>query len=364
MYIYVYNKALELIGVTDQVTSLMWTKRFPLDDTFTAVFPVSENNLKLIRPQVIIEIPGRYSGIITHRNLSSTKGVISVSGRSFDGMLKIRAIADGTYTDTLMTIIDKNIGEVVKNTDRRFECTYVDKSIDCEKLDRETITYMNLGDYVSKICEEKMLLIRSEIIHGEQNQIRIYARKCSDRSINQSENDPVVFSELYGNVNSMDAIYSEEGGINSAFIYSESEADTVASWKGEFGGGIGYSRREGVYQIDPVITYNYSVNEAGDIVWYPVLNRTKTEQRASDFFKNNCSEFTDCIETTARLDSDYAERFDVGDIMTIYSSRFGISEDLRITEISESFTINGLSINVTFGEPMKCLKQMIGIPHK
>ena len=92
MYIYVYNKALELVGVTDQVTSLMWTKRFPLNDTFTAIFPASENNLKLIRPQAIIEMPGRYSGIITHRSLSGTKGVISVSGCSFDGMLDRKSV--------------------------------------------------------------------------------------------------------------------------------------------------------------------------------------------------------------------------------------------------------------------------------
>ena len=360
MDMYVYNKALDLIGVTDQVTSLMWTKRYPLGDTFTAVFPANENNLKLIRPQMIIEIPGRYSGIITHRSMSGTKGVINVSGCSFDGMLSSRAIADGSYTDTLLTIVDKNLGEAVKNTKRRFECTYVDKTVDCAKLDRETITYMNLGDYASKICNENDLLIRSEIEHGEQNKIRIYARKCADRSINQSENDPVVFSELYSNVSSMDIVYSEEGSINSAFIYSEGESDTVASWKGEFGSGTGYSRREGVYQIDPVIVYDYKLNGEGDIVWYPVLDSAKTAARASDYFKNNCSEFTDCVETAVRLDADYAERFDVGDVVTVYSSRFGISEDLRMTEISESFTVGGLSINVTFGEPTKCLKQMIG----
>ena len=360
MDMYVYNKALDLIGVTDQVTSLMWTKRYPLGDTFTAVFPANENNLKLIRPQMIIEIPGRYSGIITHRSMSGTKGVINVSGCSFDGMLNSRAIADGSYTDSLLTIIDKNLGEAVKNTKRRFECTYVDKTVDCAKLDRETITYMNLGDYASKICNENGLLLRSEIEHGDRNKIRIYARKSADRSIHQDANAPVVFSELYDNVSSMDTIYSEEGSINSAFIYSEAESDTVAAWQGEFGDGEGYSRREGVYQIDPVIVYDYKLNKDGDTIWYPVLDRVRTAQRASDFFKNNCSEFTDCIDATVKLDADYAKRFDVGDIVTVYSSRFGISQDARITEISESFTTSGLSINVTFGEPMKCLKQMIG----
>ncbi|MGN0604593.1 MAG: hypothetical protein ACI4I2_11515 [Oscillospiraceae bacterium] len=270
-------------------------------------------------------------------------------------------MADGSYTDTLLTIVDKNLGEAVKNPDRRYEHTYVDKTVDCTNLNRETVTYMNLGEYAGKICTENMLLIRSEIDHGDtENRIRIYARKCADRSINQEQNDPIVFSELYDNVGSMDAVYSEEGAINSAFIYSESEADTVAAWNGEFGGGSGYSRREGVYQIDPVITYDYYTNEEGDIVWYPVLDRVRTSQRASDFFKNNCSDFTDCVEASVKLDADYAKRFDVGDIVTIYSSRFGISQDAQITEISESFTVGGLNINVTFGEPMKSLKQMMG----
>lgn len=360
MDMYVYNKTLDLIGVTDQVTSLMWTKRYPLGDTFTAVFPANENNLNLIRPQSFIEIPGRYSGIITHRSMSSTKGSITVSGCSFDGMLNSRAIADGSYADSLLTIIDKNLGEAVKNAKRRFEGTYVDKSVDCTKLDRETITYMNLGDYASKICEENTLLIRSEIVHGENNKIRIYAQKCTDRSINQEENAPVVFSELYDNVSSMDAIYSEEGSVNSAFIYSEAESDTVTAWKGEFGSGEGYGRREGVYQIDPVITYDFKSNAEGGGEWFPVLDEERTAQRASDCYKNNCSKFTDCIEAAVKLDADYAKRFDVGDIVTVYSSLFGISQDMRITEISESFTVSGMSINVTFSEPVKCLKQMIG----
>lgn len=362
MDMYVYDKALDLIGVTDQVTSIMWTKRFPLGDTFTAVFPANENNLKLIRPQMIIEIPGRYSGMITYRNVSSTGGTISVSGCSFDGMMNSRVIADGSYTDSLLTIIDKNLGEAVKNPDRRFEHTYVDKTVDCTNLNRETVTYMNLGEYTEKICSENMILIRSEISHGEtENQVRIYARKCENRSINQDKNDPVVFSELYDNVSSIDAVYSEEGCNNSAFIYTVSEADTVASWSGEFGGGIGYSRREGVYQIDPVITYQCRANEDGSLTWYPVIDITKTKKRASDCFKNNCTdEFTNFIDAAVKLDADYAKRFDVGDIVTVYSSRFGISQDARITEISESFTTSGLSINVTFGEPMKCLKQMIG----
>lgn len=362
MDMYVYNKELELVGVTDQVTSLMWTKRYPLGDTFSATFPANENNLKLIRPQMILEIPGRYSGMITYRNVSSTGGIIRVSGCSFDGMMNSRVIADGSYTDTLLTIIDKNLGEAVKNPDRRFEHTYVDKTVDCTNLNRETVTYMNLGEYVGKICGENMLLIRSEIDHSEtENKIRLYARKCADRSINQEQNDPIVFSELYDNVGSMDAVYSEEGCNNSAFIYTVSEADTVASWNGEFGGGVGYSRREGVYQIDPVIRYECRTNEDGSLVWYPVLDVAKTKKRASDFFKNNCSdEFTNCIDAAVKVDSDYAKRFDVGDIVTIYSSRFGISQDARITEISESFTVSGLNINVTFGEPMKSLKQMIG----
>jgi len=46
--------------------------------------------------------------------MSGTKGVINVSGCSFDGMLNSRAIADGAYTDSLLTIVDKNLGEAVK----------------------------------------------------------------------------------------------------------------------------------------------------------------------------------------------------------------------------------------------------------
>ena len=90
MTIYVYNKSLELCGITDEVTAFSFAKKFYEGSTFLGEFPLTAKNRELIVPQAIIEVPHRFSGIITAVDING--GRITASGNSFDGMLASRVV--------------------------------------------------------------------------------------------------------------------------------------------------------------------------------------------------------------------------------------------------------------------------------
>ncbi len=358
--LYIYNKALELTGITDEVSSIMLTKRFYDGSTFQAEFPLTEKNRELIQPQAVIEFPNRFSGIITDVNINTS--VISVNGKSFDGMLESRVITTGSVDDTMLTVIDKNACEAA-DENRRFERTYVDKNVDAENVSKESLKYQNLADYARTICYERNLGVFSEIVHGDTNKIRLFIRNSVDRTVNQSERDPVVFSDLYENVNSMEYNYSENGAVNSAFIYSKGMMNdhgyqTCSPWSGSFGTATGYARRESVYEIEPCIYYK-TVYYGEIAVWSPMLNEEKTILRAEAEFAEQRIEFTDCVSAAVIVDENYAEQFDVGDVVTVYSQKMGVFTDYQVTEINESYSEEGVLINATFGEPIKSLRRLI-----
>ena len=106
MDIYVYNSSAMLLGITDVIVSLKWTKRFFRGDDFTAVFPATEHNLSLIAKKRIIEVPNRYCGFITSLRITTKNSseVIIAKGVSIDGMLSRRIIAYGNTSDSLMSL--------------------------------------------------------------------------------------------------------------------------------------------------------------------------------------------------------------------------------------------------------------------
>ena len=301
MTIYVYNKKLELCGITDEVTAFSFVKRFYEGSTFSGEFPLTDKNRELVIPQAIIEIPHRFAGIITAVEING--GKITASGNSFDGMLASRVVWEGIKTDTLLTIIDKNAGQEAGSL-RGFERTYIDKAVDSPLLEDDP-KKSNLADYTRAVCYEHNFGVFSEINHSN-DMIRIYGRYGVDRSVNQTERECVVFSEVYGNVSSMGYTYAENGAVNGAIVYAEAlnfQSDDVSGYIASFGKiygeTSGYARREGIYQIEPCVTYY--LNALGELK--AKLDEEKTTVRANDEYLNNCIDFTDCVSAAVIVDS-------------------------------------------------------------
>jgi hypothetical protein len=57
----------------------------------------------------------------------------------------------------------------------------------------------------------------------------------------------------------------------------------------------------------------------------------------------------------------YKTDYDIGQIVTVHARRWGVSLTARITEITESYDANGLSLDIVFGRGMLTLAQKLRI---
>lgn len=348
MDIYIYKTGsdgyLSLKGITDIIRSVSISRRFFTGDSFKAVFPGTEKNLRFIVPDSIIEIPKFFSGYITKISAgrdSSGCSIITAEGSSFDGMLSRRVLSEGGSSDSFMTVLDKNAGAAAAE-ERRFPCTYFDMEQDCGGMIEDGVFYEDLGSYITTAGKRNLFGLGSEIVHDDGGaKIRIYGRYGADRTILQEENAPVILSDRYGNVTDVSRSYSENGAVNSAFIYSEEKADQKGDciceeWKKYFGEASGYGRCEEVYKIEPALEY-VPVAYGDSFIWSPRLDEENTDKKAEKLFLSRFSDFDDRFKAVLRVKGDAAYGFDTGDRVTFYSGRLDITVHERIYEIRESF---------------------------
>lgn len=360
MDIYIYNSSAMLLGITDVIASLKWTKRFFRGDDFTAVFPATEHNLSLIAKKHIIEVPNRYCGFITSLRITTKNSseVIIAKGVSIDGMLSRRIIAYGNTSDSLMELLDKNAGAASAYLHRAFENTVFDTDVSCEGMLSDILRYKSADRYVEIVGKAKGFGVKAEIVHSEDsiyNHIRFYGRYAADRSVNQSENTPVIFADIYDSISECGYFYSEAGEVNSIVLYSDPKSDyaeniAIPAYVGCTvpDSNTGYGVIERAVKTEPKIKYNI-VTSGEKITYIPVLDTAAMEAEADEYVHSNTAPPTDRMSGVLKISEDYTERFDVGDIVTFCCKRWGIVKHERICEITEVYDADGISITAVTG---------------
>ncbi len=349
MEIYVYEMSekgvLSFKGITDKVKLLCWTRRFFTGDSFDAVLPADAHNLGLIRPGRIIEIPGRYSGFITAMNAES--GLISLSGRSFTGMLARRVLMEGSPygDDSLMTVLDKNAGTAASLAKRSFPGAVFDKTVDCSGTYGDSLKFGSLEKYAEAAGKRSGFGVRSEIVHCEKPYIRFYGKFRADRSAGQTENLPVIFSDVYGNTRSLGYSHSESGAMTNAVVFA-GEKEGLPPWQVCFGDYHGWNSVEKAFETEHIITYATQISGTGDdahTVSVPVTDYKAMYETGTAIHISKYAGFTDKINASLVIDDNYREIFDTGDIATVHSSELNTTKNMTIYEVTERFENGGFT---------------------
>ena len=357
IFVYETDKAanmLQLKGVTDTVERIVWKRRFIEGDVFELTMPCTEKNLKLVTEQTVVEVPDRYSGIVTEINLSVRKGVciLKARGCSFDGMLERRVLIKCTSSDSVMTVLDKNAGEAADDF-RRFPAVKFDFTVDCTGMDNYSYQHGSLSAYIKAAGRENGFCVCSELVHeGCEAYVRIYGRYGSDRSVEQSENTQLVYTDVYENMSDGEYAYSEKGAMTGAFVYSEAKQVgeyTVASWNKLYGTEMtGYERCEKSFRIEPQILY-VPVASGGEINYVPELDVNASVNYGQWLHMRNYSGFRENMRAVIVLKSGSVP-FETGDRITVYCSRFGKLLTERVYEINEVYSGGGFTVSAVAGK--------------
>jgi hypothetical protein len=339
MEVRIYDSEMDLKGIIENQTSLIWTRKYNDPGEFELHTPLTEDNRLLLKIGNLVYKKGASeAGTIESVTIeeTETKNEITASGRFLSSYMDRRVTkATKTYSGKAEEIMRQllsedtiaiprvELGELVGFTD----------TIEFQ------VTYKNLLTYMSKLAKQFNYGYRFRPDFNLKKIIfEIYAGK--DKSLSQAENNRVVFSEKYENLNS--ATYTENTQTYKTKVYVGGEGEGSARTVVSVGEGEGLDLRE-----DFVSASDISSSEITTAQYTAAMEeRGRQTLESSKYVKS--FEF----EADPYINFSYKTDYDVGDIVTIKKSAWGIREDMRITAVQEIYENGAMTIVPTLGDPL------------
>lgn len=340
MEIRVYDRDLDLRGIIENQTSLLWTRKFFEPGTFELHAPITKYNMAYLRLGNLVTMYGREdAGIIEDIKYeqSPEKDSITAQGRFLSAYMGYRLIT-GTV----------NINDTVENTMRNLltRCTALPlvelgELHGFKKSVNGQITNVNLLTFIKKLAKFGTIGFRFTPDFTEKK-ITFDTFQGTDRSIGQSENNRVIFSENYDNLSRVTYEANDQSFANVAYVYGKDKDEKVVSLVVGDTASTGLDRRE-IY----VDGSGINASELSDYEF-----RVKLRQEGQNTVNAKAmSESFEC-DTNASGNFAYRQNYDLGDIVTVSKADWNLQEDLRITEILETYEYGTMTVTPTFGNPL------------
>lgn len=233
---------LNAIGIIDDYYSIVWTERYNELGEFELVLPIEYSNSSLIDFQNLLRIRSSDRIMVIEDikpEVSPEKSTVVVKGRSVESILMRRIIpytiyVSGNIESIAYMLVENNFTDA-DNTARNisiFKTTFPTPTISItyeEKIKMQEVLYA-----IESLCIYGSLGYKLEL---EAGKLAFSLYEGVDRSVGQSENDYVIFSDNFDNVVSSSFYSSEKDKINTVLV-----ATKIIDEYGEEENGGGLSR--------------------------------------------------------------------------------------------------------------------------
>ena len=352
MELIVYDsKTLTPIGLIEEITSLLWTRRYWAVGDFKLLMPFTGRHAELIRPRRLIGKRGdqelaeiRY--IYIRRNNHGMEE-IEAQGRFVTGWLDKRVVAAPLVTEMdtqniLHALVDMNAISP-DNPDRAIPDllhAYGEAYSDSGNIQYSATPYISLREACQNAAVAAKLGYRIETdIRSKAHFFRVY--KGVDHTAGQTENLQCVFSPEFDNVLEQQFTHSIENFRTAGYVGGQ-EREGVPRLIVEVGGGVGLDRDEEFFDAGDI------EDKSGNYV-AKLLSRGESELANKEESLNFTSKID--LNVTPR----YKEDFDVGDRVTCINRRWGVTINSRVTEVTETYQQGKAELDVTFGVSLPTL---------
>lgn len=373
MELYIFDRTLNLIGIVDIFNSLQWNRRYFKMGDFELQCPLTSDNLNLLQKGNLIykkdDIEAAY---IEYRDLKQDvdgKEILDIKGNFLTGYLKRRILWSAvTMSDTVENIMRSLVNQnAISPTDTKriipnlalADSKGLSYSASYCSTSKQT-NNPNLGDELESLSVLSNLGHRVLFnISNKKLLFEVYAGV--DRSVSQTNRSPCIFSKDFENVLEQEYTESLDNFRNVCLVngsYTASgdskDATPVATTVGD---------ATGLDRYETALDSNSSSEVDNG-------NDTKTYLSQADFMNvltndgnTELAQYTETkgFDSTINSNSNlvYKTDFDLGDIVTCISKKWGITVDTRITEIQEVYEEKGLELNITFGDALPTLLDKI-----
>lgn len=358
MELYVFNRNLEFLGIIDTYFSLIWTRKYYKSGEFELHCDLTPENLNLLkRENIIWKKDDIEAGYIEFRNLKQDnegKETLVIKGKLLTGYLNRRIIwgneiFNDTTENSMRKLVDKNcinttdVNRIIPNLvlgDLKEYTQRINYQVSYKNLLGELENLSNISDLSYRI---KFDQINKKLIFDVYYGL--------DRSVNQSINPRCIFSKEFENILEQEYIDSLNNYRNVTLIGGTGEG--LGRKFATIGNSTGLDRFELFTDARELSNTKYVDNvevNIPDSEYIPML------------IEKGNSKIAECIDVRTfdskiNLNSNlkYKVDFDLGDIVTCTSKKWGITLNTRITEIEEIYEESGLQINITFGNNVPTL---------
>ena len=340
MEIRIYNSALDLQGIIENQTSLLWRRCYFSPGDFELHAPVTADNVRMLQIGNLVALRGGDdAGIVEDFSFeeSADKIEITAKGRFLAAYMGYRIIRGTMNIDTTAELAMRQLlgGASPIPLVEMGEVHGFPRSIAGQ------VTNKNLLSFMTKLAKAGTIgfRFRPDFRH---KRIIFETYAGVDRSEGQCERSRVVFSEAYDNINGASYRVNDQSFANVAYVTGINAAGQEITLEVGDTESAGLSRRE-------IYVDGSSVSAAG--LTYEEFRAALRQEAQNTLNARAFSESFSC-DTNAAGNFVYRTHYDLGDIVTVKKIRWGLSKALRITELQETYENGSMTVTPVFGTPL------------
>lgn len=339
----IMDPAFNKIAEIDDYISFIWTTRYYAPGDFELCAPISwieylaiHNYVKRPNDKCLCIIEK-----IEIKRTDEAQEMVIVTGRSLECILERRVVANQLQiTGSVIYSIDKLItynmsAEAIASrriTDFYYEnSSYSSATVDAQYLGQ------NLLETICNLCETFSIGMKCKLERGHELWFETFDGK--DRSLDQSTNARVIFSDDYDNLINCDYVKNIEGYCTDVLVGGEGEGTSrTLVWSAK-DSQTGMSRYEKFLDASSAVSNDHIITQA------------TYEAQLEGLGLAELTEYTTAFSGEVNFDSvNFGIDVQVGDIVTIQNRKWGMYINTRILEVIESVGEDGAySIIPTFG---------------
>lgn len=342
MQLYVFDRTRSLAGIVESFEYLRWSRRYSACGSFELKAIANPENLVLLQVgNTLWKSDDEEAGIIEHVELLQTdKEIVAASGRFATSLIARRIIwgtetLNGSLSACVQTLLDKHILDPA-DADRKISFLSFAAPLISTPVNTQ-ISCRNLMDAVTGLCEAANIGIRTVFDPAA----KAFAVTLYEGAVSQA-----VFSREYENLTEQTYIHSVADHADTALIGGEGEgANRVFA---SIIGSSGELRREVFVDAKDLRQEDFGSGYETALIF-------RGQSRLSELAIVQSFD----AEVNPHGNLKYKEDFDLGQMVRVLSRKWGVTLNVRITEIEESYDPDGQSLSIMFGRGVLSLMQKI-----
>lgn len=355
--LYILDADFQPIGLIDQFTSFIWTRKYYDTGSFSLYCDVGYYSL-FQTGAYLYRSDDLELGLLESLNFSQSENgekTVNVKGRFLKGILTDRVIdkvqnLSGKTGDVMIRLVNRlavspsDSGRKIPNLICAPELGY-GSSIEVQA------TGDVLLDKLHTLGKEDELSCRISYLHYNHS-LLFEVWQGIDRTQGQMENSWAVFSDQYENIQSMSYTTDQSSIKNYAYIAGAGEGEdrmvvTLDQTDGQ-------TRRELYVDARDLQRKKDDNTEMTEEEYTAVLL-----QRGKEKLEEYPLVETFDAKVNVYSNLEYKRDYDLGDKCTFLNQDLGIEAETRITEISETYENGAVTISLVFGEGQMTIMQRI-----